>query len=126
MKITLTSFFLLLSMNAFATGSFHCTGKFRTSTVHVSAPTSHIEGNPMIGPLHVTIDGHTDTEFDIPKDRVVGYWSSDGLFLMNVLDSDFNLSEIKMSYNSKIEKGVMRVNFNGVTATTKRVSCIFE
>lgn len=126
MKFFLTSFFLLNSMNAFATGSFECTGKFNNQKVTVSAPTSHMEGNPMIGPLQVTIDGPTDVNIEIPKDRVVGYWSSDNMFLMNVLDSDYNLSEIKMSYNSKIEKGVMRVNLNGVTAATKKVKCVFE
>ena len=127
MKFIFTSFFLLSSVNAFATGSFECTGKFNNNQkITVSAPTSHMEGNPMIGPLQVTLDGPVDANIEIAKDRVVGYWSSNNMFLMNVLDSDYNLSEIKMSYNSKIEKGVMRVNLNGITATTKKIKCVFE
>lgn len=130
MKYVLTTMMILFSFNAMATGSFHCTGKVNSAggnvEVHVSGATSHIEGNPLLDKVLIHVDAQTDQHYEIPKERVVGYWSIDDLFLFNMLDSDFNNSEVKIMYNTDYKKGMMKLNLPGLKATTKKLICIFE
>lgn len=130
MKILMTMFLLTTSINAFATGGFHCTGKFKHSghnvDINLHAGTGRVEGNPMITNLFVNFDNLIDRQYEISKQRVVGYWNADSLFMLNVADRDYNESEIKLLYNTKNNKGTMTVNLKGNKASTKKVSCLFE
>lgn len=130
MKIALTTLMVLFSFNALATGSFSCTGKFKTGSdqfdIHVSGATSHMEGSPLLDKVIVHVATQPDQHFEVPKERVVGYWSNDNFFLINIIDSDFNNSEVKINYNTEYKKGIMKVNLPGILATTKKVSCLFE
>ena len=130
MKFILSVMLLSFSFNSFATGGFHCVGKIRTADVqvdiNVSGSTSRMEGSPLLGNLLVDIDGLSDLKFEIPKERIVGYWSNDNFLMINTIDSELMHSEIQLNYNTKINKGIMVVNFQGIKATTKNVKCEIE
>ncbi len=130
MKFFLSLMLFSFSVNAFATGGFHCVGKIRTAdaqvNIHVSGSTSRVEGSPLLGNLIVDIDRLSDLRFEIPKERVVGYWNGDNFLLINAIDREAMHSEIKMNYNTKINKGIMIVDFQGIKATTKKVKCEIE
>jgi len=109
MKFALTTLMVLFSFNALATGSFSCTGKFKSGSnyfdIHVSGATARIEGNPLLDKVQIHVDSHPDQHYEVTKERVVGYWSNDNFFLINIIDSDFNNSEVKINYNTEFNKG---------------------
>lgn len=130
MKYLCSLFLLTFSVNAFATGGFHCIGKVPTSSglveVHLDGTTGRVEGNPIVSNLRVAYEGAMNTNFEIPKEQMVGYWNNDGYLLLNFVDSNAMYSEVKLNYNTEYKKGVLRVNSHGLTAVTKKVTCLFE
>jgi hypothetical protein len=130
MKLAISSLLLLFSVNAFATGGFHCTGQIKNNEtlidISVSGGTSRVEGSPLLSNILVNMDELENFQTEIPKERVVGYWNGDNFFMINIADKEINRSQIKIQYDVQHEAGEMTVNFLGFKETTKKVKCLFE
>lgn len=130
MKLAISSLLLLFSVNAFATGGFHCIGQIKNNDalidISLSGGTSRAEGNPLLSTILVTIDELESFQTEIPKERVVGYWNSDNFFMINVSDKDISRSQLKVQYDVQHDAGELTVNFLGFKEVTKKVKCTFE
>jgi len=129
MKTLLLSLSLLVAAPAFATGGFDCELSPGTlSTLNVSAGTSHMYGNPLLGDLQLSGSGarFRSIQGTILKDHIVNYKNNGSELYILALDNEMNEKALELTYNLKTNKGKALVNINGVSATLTKIKCEFE
>lgn len=108
----------LLSFQAAATGSLDCFNE--DQTFYISGTTARFYGNPLLYGLTVEREGQ---RFEIPRERIIGYWNMGPQVLVATIDADYIDEELYLEVKEEDEapyQWVGQARFRGEEFT---VSC---